>query len=27
VELAKIAWTSTGQDNAQIALQAGQRSE
>lgn len=27
VELAKVAWTSTGQDNAQIALQAGQRSE
>jgi len=27
VELAKIAWTSTGQDNAQIAVQAGQRSE
>ena len=27
VELAKIAWTSTGQDNAQAMLQAGQRSE
>ena len=27
VELAKIAWTSTGQDNAQLMLQAGQRSE
>ena len=27
VELAKIAWTSTGQDNAQLVLQAGQRSE
>ena len=27
VELAKIAWTSTGQDNAQMILQAGQRSE
>lgn len=27
VELAKIAWTSTGQDNAQMVLQAGQRSE
>ena len=27
VELAKIAWTSTGQDNAQAAVQAGQRSE
>ena len=27
VELAKIAWTSTGQDNAQMVVQAGQRSE
>lgn len=27
VELAKIAWTSTGQDNAQMVIQAGQRSE
>lgn len=27
VELAKIAWTSTGQDNLQAVLQAGQRSE
>ena len=27
VELAKIAWTSTGQDNAQALVQAGQRSE
>ena len=27
VELAKIAWTSTGQDNAQMVLQSGQRSE
>ena len=27
VELAKVAWTSTGQDNAQLMLQAGQRSE
>lgn len=27
VELAKISWTSTGQDNAQMVLQAGQRSE
>lgn len=27
VELAKIAWTSTGQDNAQPMIQAGQRSE
>lgn len=27
VELAKIAWTATGQDNAQMVLQAGQRSE
>ena len=27
VELAKVAWTATGQDNAQIVLQAGQRSE
>lgn len=27
VELAKVAWTSTGQDNAQMILQAGQRSE
>ena len=27
VELAKIAWTSTGQDNAQMMLQSGQRSE
>jgi hypothetical protein len=27
VELAKIAWTATGQDNAQLVLQSGQRSE
>ena len=27
VELAKVAWTSTGQDNAQLVMQAGQRSE
>lgn len=27
VELAKVSWTSTGQDNAQMVLQAGQRSE
>ncbi len=27
VELAKIAWTNTGQDNLQVELQAGQRSE
>lgn len=27
VELAKVAWTSTGQDNAQMVLQTGQRSE
>lgn len=27
VELAKIAWTSTGQDNTEAVLQAGQRSE
>ena len=27
VELAKIAWTSTGQDNAQMFVQAGDRSE
>ena len=27
VELAKIAWTSTGQDNSQMYIQAGQRSE
>ncbi len=27
VELAKIAWTSTGQDNSQMMIQAGQRSE
>jgi hypothetical protein len=27
VELAKVAWTATGQDNAQMMLQAGQRSE
>ena len=27
VELAKIAWTNTGQDNLQTVLQAGQRSE
>lgn len=27
VELAKIAWTSTGQDNAQMVIQTGQRSE
>ena len=27
VELAKISWTQTGQDNANLVLQAGQRSE
>ena len=27
VELAKVAWTSTGQDNVQLAIQSGQRSE
>lgn len=27
VELAKVAWTNTGQDNLQAVLQAGQRSE
>lgn len=27
VELAKVAWTSTGQDNLQAVMQAGQRSE
>ena len=27
VELAKVAWTATGQDNTQLVLQAGQRSE
>lgn len=27
VELAKVAWTSTGQDNAQMMIQAGTRSE
>ena len=27
VELAKIAWTQTGQDNTQAVIQAGQRSE
>lgn len=27
VELAKISWTSTGQDNAQLVLEAGKRSE
>lgn len=27
VELAKVAWTSTGQDNMQAMMQAGQRSE
>lgn len=27
VELAKVAWTSTGQDNVQMMMQAGQRSE
>lgn len=27
VELAKVAWTSTGQDNAQMVIQSGQRSE
>ena len=27
VELAKIAWTATGQDNTQIEMQAGQRTE
>lgn len=27
VELAKMAWTATGQDNAQAMIQAGQRSE
>lgn len=27
VEIAKISWTATGQDNAQMVIQAGQRSE
>lgn len=27
VELAKVAWTATGQDNAQLMMQAGQRTE
>jgi hypothetical protein len=27
VELAKVAWTATGQDNVQLMMQAGQRSE
>ena len=27
VELAKLAWTQTGQDNANLVIQAGQRSE
>ena len=27
VELAKISWTATGQDNTQLVMQAGQRSE
>ena len=27
VELAKVAWTATGQDNAQMVMAAGQRSE
>lgn len=27
VELAKVAWTATGQDNVQVMMQAGQRSE
>jgi hypothetical protein len=27
VELAKVAWTATGQENVQLAIQAGQRSE
>lgn len=27
VELAKVAWTSNGQDNVQLVMQAGQRSE
>ena len=27
VELAKVAWTSTGQDNVQLEMSAGQRSE
>lgn len=27
VELAKVAWTITGQDNVQLVMQAGQRSE
>lgn len=27
IELAKLAWTATGQDNAQFVIQAGQRSE
>lgn len=27
VELAKVAWTANGQDNAQMVIQAGQRSE
>lgn len=27
IELAKVAWTNTGQDNLQVVMQAGQRSE
>jgi hypothetical protein len=27
VELAKIAWTATGQENVNLVMQAGQRSE
>lgn len=27
IELAKVAWTATGQDNVQLVMQAGQRSE
>jgi hypothetical protein len=27
VELAKVAWTTTGQENLQPVMQAGQRSE
>ena len=27
IELAKIAWTATGQDNAQLTIQSGQRTE
>jgi hypothetical protein len=27
VELAKVAWTATGQENVNLVMQAGQRSE